>query len=224
MRNGRKIAKNCYESKGPQSNAMWMISLLLNASELKEMDTIFAMIVNLMSTNKVDKKLKKNVAVMNKKIESFRSTLTKKEVETVLGDTTSTKVENEFRKENMKSEEETLTFKKHYFDIWKRVKDNDSVAASSSLFSQNFVTKLLTQLMPTAPLWSGFLLGELGRHGTSQLYKDYKEFQLRNPKYNYSSESGMKPIDQTTGVSQKHMPVLYHSQLETKRRADWMTL
>ena len=227
MRNGREIAKNCYGSKGPRSNAMWMISLLLNASDLKEMDTIFAMIVNITSSKKVDKKLKENVAVMNKKIENFRSTLTQKEMKTVLGDTTTTQVENEFKKEDATSEEQTLMlspkspFKKHYFDIWKRltksVRDNDSVATSNSLFCQNFASKLLTQLMPTAPLWSGFLLGDLSRHGTAKLYKDYKEFQLRNPKYNYNAASTMKPIDRTTGVSEKRMSVLYHSQLENKK-------
>ena len=47
MRNARDIVKSSYTSQGPRSNPLRMISLLMNATTLQEMDTIFAIIVNI---------------------------------------------------------------------------------------------------------------------------------------------------------------------------------
>ena len=57
--------------QGPRSNALWMISLLMNATTLQEMDTIFAMIASITCSKQVNQNVSQNVGIMNKKIEKF---------------------------------------------------------------------------------------------------------------------------------------------------------
>ena len=57
--------------QGPRSNALWMISLLMNATTLQEMDTIFAMIASITCSKQVNQNVSQNVGIMNKKIKKF---------------------------------------------------------------------------------------------------------------------------------------------------------
>lgn len=71
MQNARDIVKIGDTSQGPSSNAIWVISLLTNASTLKEMDTIFAIIVNITCSKQVNQNVSQNVGIMNKKLKIF---------------------------------------------------------------------------------------------------------------------------------------------------------
>ena len=57
--------------QGPRSNALLMISLLMNATTLQEMDTIFAMIASITCSKQVNQNVSQNVGIMNKKIKKF---------------------------------------------------------------------------------------------------------------------------------------------------------
>ena len=57
--------------QGPRSNALLMISLLMNATTLQEMDTIFAMIASITFSKQVNQNVSQNVGIMNKKIKKF---------------------------------------------------------------------------------------------------------------------------------------------------------
>ena len=57
--------------QGPRSNALLMISLLMNATTLQEMDTIFAMIASITCSKQVNQNVSQSVGIMNKKIKKF---------------------------------------------------------------------------------------------------------------------------------------------------------
>ena len=68
-------------------------------------------------------------------------------------------------------------FKKHYDDLYvilkNKVTNENTIneAVTNSLYSDISVERLLKKLLPTTPLWNGFLFGDLQRHGTSNVYK-----------------------------------------------------
>ena len=101
MQNARDIVKIGDASQGPSSNAIWVISLLTNASTLKEMDTIFAIIVNITCSKQVNQNVSQNVGIMNKKLKIF-------EIATVYGSESIFEVDEALTREELNKEEKTL--------------------------------------------------------------------------------------------------------------------
>lgn len=101
MQNARDIVKIGDTSQGPSSNAIWVISLLTNASTLKEMDTIFAIIVNITCSKQVNQNVSQNVGIMNKKLKIF-------EIATVYGSESIFEVDEALTREELNKEEKTL--------------------------------------------------------------------------------------------------------------------
>ena len=101
MQNARDIVKIGDTSQGPSSNAIWVISLLPNASTLKEMDTIFAIIVNITCSKQVNQNVSQNVGIMNKKLKIF-------EIATVYGSERIFEVDEALTREELNKEEKTL--------------------------------------------------------------------------------------------------------------------
>ena len=101
MQNARDVVKIGDTSQGPSSNAIWVISLLPNASTLKEMDTIFAIIVNITCSKQVNQNVSQNVGIMNKKLKIF-------EIATVYGSESIFEVDEALTREELNKEEKTL--------------------------------------------------------------------------------------------------------------------
>ena len=101
MQNARDIVKIGDTSQGPSSNAIWVISLLPNASTLKEMDTIFAIIVNITCSKQVNQNVSQNVGIMNKKLKIF-------EIATVYGSESIFEVDEALTRKELNKEEKTL--------------------------------------------------------------------------------------------------------------------
>lgn len=101
MQNARDVVKIGDTSQGPSSNAIWVISLLTNASTLKEMDTIFAIIVNITCSKQVNQNVSQNVGIMNKKLKIF-------EIATVYGSERIFEVDEALTREELNKEEKTL--------------------------------------------------------------------------------------------------------------------
>lgn len=101
MQNARDIVKIGDTSQGPSSNAIWVISLLTNASTLKEMDTIFAIIVNITCSKQVNQNVSQNVGIMNKKLKIF-------EIATVYCSESIFEVDEALTREELNKEEKTL--------------------------------------------------------------------------------------------------------------------
>lgn len=101
MQNARDVVKIGDTSQGPSSNAIWVISLLPNASTLKEMDTIFAIIVNITCSKQVNQNVSQNVGIMNKKLKIF-------EIATVYGSERIFEVDEALTREELNKEEKTL--------------------------------------------------------------------------------------------------------------------
>ena len=101
MQNARDVVKIGDTSQGPSSNAIWVISLLTNASTLKEMDTIFAIIVNITCSKQVNQNVSQNVGIMNKKLKIF-------EIATVYGSESIFEVDEALTREELNKEEKTL--------------------------------------------------------------------------------------------------------------------
>ena len=101
MQNARDIVKIGDTSQGPSSNAIWVISLLPNASTLKEMDTIFAIIVNITCSKQVNQNVSQNVGIMNKKLKIF-------EIATVYCSESIFEVDEALTREELNKEEKTL--------------------------------------------------------------------------------------------------------------------
>ena len=101
MQNARDIAKIGDTSQGPSSNALWMIRLLTNASKLKEMDAIFAIIVNIICSKQVNQNVPQNVGIMNKKLKIF-------EIATVYDSGSIFEVDEALTREELNKEEKTL--------------------------------------------------------------------------------------------------------------------
>ena len=101
MQNARDVVKIGDTSQGPSSNAIWVISLLTNASTLKEMDTIFAIIVNITCSKQVNQNVSQNVGIMNKKLNIF-------EIATVYGSESIFEVDEALTREELNKEEKTL--------------------------------------------------------------------------------------------------------------------
>ena len=101
MQNARDIVKIGDTSQGPSSNAIWVISLLTNASTLKEMDTIFAIIVNITCSKQVNQNVSQNVGIMNKKLKIF-------EIATAYGSESIFEVDEALTREELNKEEKTL--------------------------------------------------------------------------------------------------------------------
>ena len=101
MQNARDIVKIGDTSQGPSSNAIWVISLLTNASTLKEMDTIVAIIVNITCSKQVNQNVSQNVGIMNKKLKIF-------EIATVYGSESIFEVDEALTREELNKEEKTL--------------------------------------------------------------------------------------------------------------------
>ena len=101
MQNARDVVKIGDTSQGPSSNAIWVISLLPNASTLKEMDTIFAIIVNITCSKQVNQNVSQNVGIMNKKLKIF-------EIATVYGSESIFEVDEALTRKELNKEEKTL--------------------------------------------------------------------------------------------------------------------
>ena len=102
MRNARDIVKSSYTSQGPRSDALWMISLLMNATTLQEMNTVFAIIVNITCSKQVTQNVLQNVGIMNKKIGNFRVTLNQKEIAIVYGSVSLSEVDEALTREELR--------------------------------------------------------------------------------------------------------------------------
>lgn len=101
MQNARDVVKIGDTSQGPSSNAIWVISLLPNASTLKEMDTIFAIIVNITCSKQVNQNVSQNVGIMNKKLKIF-------EIATVYCSESIFEVDEALTRKELNKEEKTL--------------------------------------------------------------------------------------------------------------------
>ena len=154
----------------------------MKATILQEMDTMLAMIVKITCSKQVTQNASQNVGIMNKKIENFRVTLNQKEMATVYGSGSLSEVDEDLTREELNKEEKTLQlspispFKKYFDNLYVILKNkvtNENTVNENSFYSDNSVERLLKQLLPTIPLWNGFLLGDLQRHGTSNVYKLY---------------------------------------------------
>ena len=101
MQNARDITKIGDTSQGPSPNTLWMIRLLTNASKLKEMDAIFAIIVNIICSKQVNQNVSQNVGIMNKKLKIF-------EIATVYDSGSIFEVDEALTREELNKEEKTL--------------------------------------------------------------------------------------------------------------------
>ena len=185
MRNARDIVKSSFTSQCPRSNALWMISLLMNTTTFQKMDTIFAMIISITCSKQVNKNVSQNDGIMNRKIENFQETLNQKKMATKYGPRSLCEGDEALTREELNTEEKTLQlspkspFKKHYDNLYvilkNKVKNENTVneAVTNSLYSNALVERLLKQLLPTTPFWNGFLLGDLQRNEISNVYKLY---------------------------------------------------
>ena len=109
-------------------------------------------------------------------------TLNQKEIATVYGSGSLSEVDEALTREELNQEEKIFQlsskspFKKHYDDFYvilknKVAKENTvNKAVTNSLYSDTLVEQLLKQLLPATPLWDGFFLGYLQRHGTSNVF------------------------------------------------------
>ncbi|XP_034449678.1 uncharacterized protein LOC117766380 [Hippoglossus hippoglossus] len=95
------------------------------------------------------------------------------------------------------------TFQPHFEEVIQRAeleKDGDPNVYFSPTFSPTFIPTLLKYFLPQAALWSGLLLGDLGRHGTGPVYdrltKRLKR-TARKPTQNYTEDN------KTQGIMEK---------------------
>ena len=114
-------------------------------------------------------------------------------------------------------------FKIHFEKIYKNqlesIKMDDSEGGSSNdLYAPNFFPTILANL-PTVPLWSGLLLGNLSRHGESKDYENYAQNLIKHPRINQTFNENFVASDRTTGISEKRMGDLYNSLLGGKQAA-----
>ena len=116
-----------------------------------------------------------------------------------------------------------MPFKKHFDNLYVILKNkvtnentgNETV--NNSLYSDTLVERLLKQLLPTTRLWNRFLLGDLQRHGTSNVYKCYGQYRAANAINMASQKENLFPIERSNGVMEKRISVLYNNQLERKK-------
>ena len=74
---------------------------------------------------------------------------------------------------NVNTHHSKYVFKKIYKNQLESIEKDDSEGGSSNdLYAPNFFPTILTNLLPTVPLWSGLLLGDFSRHGESKDYEN----------------------------------------------------
>ncbi|XP_032365949.1 uncharacterized protein LOC116684162 [Etheostoma spectabile] len=90
-------------------------------------------------------------------------------------------------------------FQHHFEDVIKR-EELEKEGDSNVYFSPTFIPTLLKYFLPQAALWSGLLLGDLGRHGTGPVYEKLSQRFKRTackPTQNYTQDN------QTQGIMEK---------------------
>ncbi|KAJ4926173.1 hypothetical protein JOQ06_008356 [Pogonophryne albipinna] len=91
------------------------------------------------------------------------------------------------------------TFKQHFEDLITQTVIEKS-ADDNMYFCPTFIPSLLKYFLPLAGLWSGLLLGDLGRHGTGTIYQKlsqkYKN-AAKKPTQNYTEDN------KTQGIMEK---------------------
>ena len=111
-------------------------------------------------------------------------------------------------------------FKQIYDEKLKLLSNEDvKIFPNNKLYSQQFFYRVLTNLLPTVPLWSGLLLGDLSRHGVGQSYAEYVKHLKKNPRITHTFNENFKSSNRTTGISEKRMSDLYNSLLGGKQAA-----
>ena len=98
-------------------------------------------------------------------------------------------------------------------------KDGSKGGSSNDLYTPNFFPTILTNLLPTVPLWSGLLVGNLSRHGESKYYQNYAQHVIKNPRINHTFNENFAASNRTTGISEKIMGDLYNSLLGCNQAA-----
>ena len=233
MRNVKDLVKTNYKAKG-KSVGIWILSLLMNAETLQDIDDIVNLAIVVTSSKSTSKRFFSCVGTLNKRLRNFKADIsaeTKKSIEGVVSDVVTQ--QRKRKKETTSGTEEQLyhlskdsPFKKHFSDLYTeqmemiKKEDAESKAGVNALYSEGFFQAVLKQLIPTIPLWSGLLLGDLSRHGPKIApYMSYKSQQLKHPRTQHTFDDSFTGSNRTTGISEKRMGDLYNSLLGGKQAA-----
>ena len=224
MRNVKSLAKKCYGNKKSQKTVMWIMSLLLNCSSVKELESVFIPVIYITSSKYVNSNVLENVTLLNKMLQMFKFNLP----DSVVAELDEDRVGKE--KESFGNSEEDFNvlalaspFRNHFKNLHRNVIDkivNENAVhekKQNEMFSEKFCSEILKWFFPTVPLWSSLLLGNLSRHGSTASYKIYKQNLVKNPRVEHDISETFLHSNRTTGVSEKRMGTLYNTMLGGKK-------
>ena len=194
MRNAKEIVKRTMKV-GSRSAGMWMLSLLMNRENMRDLESAIKLIIIVTCSKYLTNRVRLCIGTLNKVLKDFRADIfeeTKKAIENECSELTT---DSHKKKKGPDTEEdyyikcEQSPFKIHFEKIYKNqlesIKKDDSEGGSSNdLYAPNFFPTILANLLPTVPLWSGLLLGNLSRHGESKDYENYAQNLIKHPRIN----------------------------------------
>ena len=229
MRNAKEIVKRTMKV-GSRNPGMWMLSLLINRGNIRDLESAIKLIIVVACSKYLTNRVRLCIGTLNKVLKDFRADIfeeTKKAIENECSELTT---DSHKKKKGPDTEEdyyikcEQSPFKIHFEKIYKNqlesIKKDDSEGGSSNdLYAPNFFPTILANLLPTVPLWSGLLLGNLSRHGESKDYENYAQNLIKHPRINHTFNENFVTSNRTTGISEKRMGDLYNSLLGGKQAA-----
>ena len=228
MRDVRKMLRKYYNKRNTISVLMWACSLLMNASSLKEIVEMFALLVRICCYPFECTELEKDKKVLHDYVEKFKIVL-KEYAITVALESLDDKG-NEI-KDRQGTEEEAINraahskFRNKFEEIKRAMRDKcnagdtkDGASTKNEFHSTAFIDDLCKNLMPTAPLWSGLLLNDLSRHGNTIAYIQYKAQRIATTTTLKDNFMTFLQDNRTIGVSERRMGVMYDIQVDSRSK------
>ena len=200
MQNAKEIVKRTMKV-GSRSAGMWMLSLLMNRENMRGLESAIKLIIVETCSKYVTNHVRLCIGTLNKVLKDFRADIfeeTKKKTSAAIESKCSQLTTDSHKKKKGPDTEEDYSikcehspFKIHFEKIYKNqlesIMMNDSEGGSSNdLYAPNFSPTILANLLPTVPLSSGLLLGNLSRHGESKDYENYVQNLIKHPRINHT--------------------------------------
>eukprot|EP00112_Aurelia_sp_Birch-Aquarium-sp1_P017710 Seg4132.1 transcript_id=Seg4132.1/GoldUCD/mRNA.D3Y31 product="putative ubiquitin carboxyl-terminal hydrolase 8" protein_id=Seg4132.1/GoldUCD/D3Y31 len=228
MRDIKKYIKKYFTDRKSITTMMWACSLLMNAKTLLEIAQMFALIVRICATETECVELDKDMVQLANCIEKFEVTLKEIGVEILVDKAPDSEMDINDRlgtEEEMVNSASKSKFRKE-FELIRQAeiakceadKERNKGDSKNQLFKPAFVTDICKNLMPTAPLWSGLMLNDLSRHGTSAVYKQYQKERIWSISSIKDRFRTFLVDNKTIGGSERRMGVLYELQLNSRNK------
>ena len=110
---------------------------------------------------------------------------------------------------NLANEANFMTWQRiHRKSIKQNMEAEDTYAKKNVYYSLPFLEYVINHMIGLAPLWTNLLLGDIGRHGTSIIYRNWSA--------KYDKQQCIINATKTQGFIEKHHLSLKHIFLDEK--------